>query len=342
MAANPDKLRVLQYNIFLRPPGFSNPSPGDFKDSRLDLFISLVLPNYDLVLLEEAFEGLNVACGLTGARLRRLLRKAKELGFHHHHRGPSASLCNGQFLDSGLLILSRHPIIERNVLRFQTNATSSVDRLASKGAAHVLLQIGSRTLDVVAAHTQASYTYEPSASIDAVQRGQISEIAAFVADCTSVRAPCPVLFGGDLNVDALLDSTTGTYSFLMDTFGSPRGSNECVDLLLEDKVGHEVTSVEYTWDKVSQEEVVAGSYLTRSSPPPAANEFRAAARFDYLLLLRPRGGGADTEVRNEGTVVAPLRVDELLEAAGRRIEVGSTPFATLSDHFAISSSLLLL
>lgn len=63
----PTKLKFLQCNLFLRPFIASNPSQGDFKAERLQVFLEVLEKGeYDVVMLQECFEGINVGglgCG---------------------------------------------------------------------------------------------------------------------------------------------------------------------------------------------------------------------------------------------------------------------------------------
>ena len=255
-------MKVLQLNLFLRPPGISNPSEGDFKDERLSMFLSILSSGaYDVLLLQEVFKGIKPLCCIAGRRLNALVDAAADSGYEHSHVGPSASGLT-KFLDGGLLILSRYPIIKRHTLVFKTLAASG-DSLSSKGCLHALLSLpGGELFDVFTAHTQASYTYTPSQSIDRVQRGQVRELADFMKECMEGREQS-CLFGGDLNIDALQDSDTGSYTYMMETMREAGGFDGVVDLVLERGGGHPITSVPYLWDESSGSEIVKGSYLGR-------------------------------------------------------------------------------
>ncbi|GMH95592.1 hypothetical protein TrVE_jg13857 [Triparma verrucosa] len=338
MSSATQTLRVLQYNLFLRPALVSNPSQGDFKDARLEAFIATVLNpgTYDVILLQEVFSGINVTslCCLPPRRLNKLLAAAASAGYHHNHKGPPASF--GTFLDGGLLVLSKFPIIKKSTLTFQCPAAAS-DSLASKGAIHALLALpDSRLLDVFTSHTQASYEYTASEAIDRVQRKQIEELATFIA--ASMEDRCCAVFGGDLNIDAQQDSTTGTYTFMMETMKNSSSFDRCEDLLLADEGGaHPDTSVPYSWDTVSGKEVVSGSYLGRSdvsaaianaNPKANAGIVRKAARYDYLLLLsKNRKDSASASLRKSKAEIKKFE------------QPAACPFMYLSDHFAVAGEL---
>jgi len=296
----PTTLRILQYNMFLRPAFVNNPGAGDFKDERLDSFIAHALPNYDLLILQEVFDGINITkcCCIAGRLKKKLILAAKVAGYCCHHSGPDPGF--GQFLDGGLLILSRFPILDTATHAFLTVGAHG-DQLSSKGwyvnpsfsssiqhlltlllSLHALLDVNGAQLDVFAAHTQASYQYVASKDVERIQRGQVEELAEFIKECRGDRERA--LFGGDLNIDALQDSHTGSYTNLLAVMKSRSGLNVCRDLLMEGKEGtHPETSVKYRWDKETDKEIVRGSYLTREAE--GADEegiVRRAARFDYL------------------------------------------------------------
>jgi len=86
-------LRLLTYNIFIRPPGITNNS-NDFKNERLQLFIKNELCKFDIVCLQEMF-------GSFSFRQSQLISEAKKLGFLYHSNGPSRKLFS-MFLVDGI------------------------------------------------------------------------------------------------------------------------------------------------------------------------------------------------------------------------------------------------
>jgi len=105
-ANKPMEVKVLSYNIFLRPPTIKNNS-DDFKNERMKEFLN-VMHNYDVIALQEIF-------ALGNFRPNRIIAHAKSLGFHFCIRSTNPlPLSRKNFLDAGLIILSRYPILERD------------------------------------------------------------------------------------------------------------------------------------------------------------------------------------------------------------------------------------
>ncbi|GMI00447.1 hypothetical protein TrLO_g11376 [Triparma laevis f. longispina] len=253
--------------------------------------------------------------------LKHLMTSASIHGYSHSHHGPPSTLKT--FLDGGLLILSKYPILKFHTLEFQTKASHS-DGLASKGALHCLIDVDGKEVDVFTSHTQASYSYTASPEIDAIQRSQITELSNFINDKMTSNS---AIFGGDLNVDAFQNNVNGTYTFLIEEIGS--GFEECVDVILKEDGTFPETSVGYCWDKVSCKELVLGSYIGRKDVKKIEEEEEEggydikAARYDYLLLLNKRKGGV---------------VVKKVHGKVQKFEQGEEcEFRYLSDHFAVEA-----
>ncbi|KAI9221428.1 Endonuclease/exonuclease/phosphatase [Blastocladiella britannica] len=184
IAAADNRVRLLTYNFFLRPP-FISDYKGDSKDERLSLFISDILPRYDVLVMQETFSGYS-------SRVSHLERAARRAGYHSAVRGPRGSVTSGHLLDAGLLVLSRWPVTARATLTFSHGVT--VDRLASKGATYSLHESPTRQgqrLHVVNSHLQASYSTAPRIDDPSVicRTQQVHELARFVAENVGVHWP---------------------------------------------------------------------------------------------------------------------------------------------------------
>lgn len=91
-------LKLLTYNLFLRPPGIKT-NFSDYKDDRLDDFIVL-MNQYDIICLQEVFATLS-------PRKERLIKKAIKYGFYFIESSPDPSFFSRYLIDGGLVILSR-------------------------------------------------------------------------------------------------------------------------------------------------------------------------------------------------------------------------------------------
>lgn len=75
----------------------------DFKDSRLKN-ISKIIKNYDIICFQEIFDSFT-------HRHQKLIEEAKDSGFKYFTNGQSPSFFSPYLIDSGLLIISKYPII---------------------------------------------------------------------------------------------------------------------------------------------------------------------------------------------------------------------------------------
>jgi hypothetical protein len=95
-------IRLLSYNIFIRPPGVNN-NGNDHKTERLRLFVKKFV-NYDIICLQEMF-------GFS-RRKGSVFRAAEKAGLVYRTRSDKKSAyTEGRFLDAGLVILSRFSIV---------------------------------------------------------------------------------------------------------------------------------------------------------------------------------------------------------------------------------------
>lgn len=104
-------IRILSYNFFQRPPFIKN-NFSDYKEVRLSLFITHILPHYDIICLQEMFT-------YGSSRCRRLIEAAVQKGgLKYHYSSPEKSLLWDACIDGGLLILSKYPLLSCQSLTF--------------------------------------------------------------------------------------------------------------------------------------------------------------------------------------------------------------------------------
>ena len=138
----------------------------------------------DVVLLQEGFSS------DTGKLI-------EASGFPHVARGPRGSPFLG--VDSGLYILSRHPILAQDQMTFGSSNCDRWDCLANKGAQFVRISIPELPLplEVFNTHLQAGRDNPPA-------RGrQVKLLVEFYKK--NHVAGSPVIFGGDFNIRPLID-----------------------------------------------------------------------------------------------------------------------------------------
>ncbi|KAL0076736.1 Endonuclease/exonuclease/phosphatase [Phycomyces blakesleeanus] len=185
--------QFLTLNIFMRPPGVKN-NADDYKDERLDYIIRYILPEYDVVAIQEAFAFAN-------RRIDRLIREARYLGFNYHVASPRHYPWE-LAADGGLLLLSRFPIKQSDVLEFPRGLHS--DWLSCKGALHALIELNAtRRIHLYTSHTQASYDVQGAFNEEdtRMRYSQFGLLHRFIHS-TTAQDTDPILLTGDLNVDA--------------------------------------------------------------------------------------------------------------------------------------------
>lgn len=193
-----DNIRILTYNIFLRPPLVKN-NDSDWKDERLEDFLKL-LHNYDIICLQEAF-------GMYNSRKLQLIRAANKNGFFYFLDLEAPPFYSKFLADGGLLILSRFPIVKHSTYYYNYGVVS--DSLAQKSVLYAQIEIGNSKLHLFTSHTQASYNNDLVELFVAsfnTRLDQIDQMARFIREVLKLEMndyTDLALLCGDLNVDAL-------------------------------------------------------------------------------------------------------------------------------------------
>ncbi|OBZ87270.1 hypothetical protein A0J61_04688 [Choanephora cucurbitarum] len=198
----PDKVtnttaRFLTLNIFMRPPLIKN-NWSDYKDDRLAYIEKYILPEYDVICFQESF-------AFASRRKDRLITTARQLGFNHHVESPRKYPWNIG-VDGGLLILSRFPIRQADVIEYPRGQHS--DWLSIKGALHAHIELNpTKKVHLYTTHTQASYDLNNVVNEDdtAIRLSQFAILHQFIYDTSRLNDnQDPIMVVGDLNVDAAI------------------------------------------------------------------------------------------------------------------------------------------
>jgi endonuclease/exonuclease/phosphatase family metal-dependent hydrolase len=335
-------VRLLTYNLFCRPPLVRN-NADDYKNERLELFLQEI-EQYDIIALQEIFELLNT-------RQKYLIRAARKVGFKYSLRGTWPSF-DRKFIDAGVLILSKHPIMKYDHHIFES--ATEVDQFAAKQMMYAGVSVEGKMVHVFTTHTQATYgnndggapksgnpIYEWGQTVikggmrdanqvtkecDEARVGQIRESRAFidkVLDHGKVLGENDIaVLMADLNVDAL--NSPEEYSALLDTLSN--GSGYHVSNAFYDQHGfHPVT-----YGDVCPK---TGENLETTLTAPMDCGMKGS--LDYLMVLRrekEKAGvkGFDSPYRVEDVQVEPFFVKEKQEK----------PITQLSDHYGVSAVLV--
>ena len=192
-------VHLLSYNFFSRPPPV-NTNGTDYKDARLKDFLEY-LHDFDIICFQEVFTTLN-------DRKHRMIREAAKAGLKYYVYGRPPSFFSKFVSDSGLLILSRYEIIEKDSYDYYLNVSG--DCVSMKGVLYAKIKINDRYLFLFNTHLQSTYFDESQSSINStiqVRTGQTEELINFVYNKLlyipkeQVLKGC-VLIVGDFNIDA--------------------------------------------------------------------------------------------------------------------------------------------
>ncbi|KAJ1902832.1 hypothetical protein LPJ81_003387, partial [Coemansia sp. IMI 209127] len=198
------ELRILTQNMFMRPPLIKN-NKSDWKDARLDYFIESILPNYDIVCLQEMFE-------FASSRRSRLFAAAQKMGFGYYAASERQFPWN-LAIDGGLVILSRFPVVATESLVY-TRGTGP-DWIPKKGVVYTKIAVHAKDValteppsthvHVFTTHTQASYGEVVITQPDVkIRLAQLHEFHGFLESVLPKHRAAgePVVLTGDFNVDS--------------------------------------------------------------------------------------------------------------------------------------------
>lgn len=141
-------LKLLTYNVFMRPPGINEKGKDDYKNTRQRLISKTVVPLYDIVCFQELFTSLNT-------RRTRILKSAKDAGINFRSISPLPPLISVHKINSGLLTISRYNIKKTIFKHFKK--CSGIDAVAYKGVLYSQIELPNQILHLFNTHLQATY-----------------------------------------------------------------------------------------------------------------------------------------------------------------------------------------
>lgn len=200
-----DCLSILLWNVWLLPPPLSDTIAGSRARK-----IALLLAGYDIVVLNEAF-----------THKSELLAQSK---YPYVMTLPRKSYFD--LFDSGLVLLSRHPIVTVETEHYQRR--SKWDRLASKGIIFCRIRLpNGNEIDVYGTHMQAGSSDREQAAREQQTRqlgefilrhsGEVRRVVV-AGDMNMGPANHPDMNGYSVHYASLLDARrrVGTYTLLKD------------------------------------------------------------------------------------------------------------------------------
>lgn len=187
-------IRLLTYNMFLRPPGISDRG-GDWKSERVADF-GKYASDFDVICFQEAFSTMST-------HLKALRRVCRDAGLKHYAWPTSPkTFMGGSLVDSGLFIVSRYPLTAVAFVPFGRSA--GPDALAYKGAQVVAVHVDdggdeekAKPLLLVNTHLQASYLADETDNADT----RASQLRQLVDVVHSYPSHVPAVVVGDFNIE---------------------------------------------------------------------------------------------------------------------------------------------
>ncbi len=193
-------ISLLTYNFFCRPPPIKT-NKSDYKDARLNDFYQQ-LENYDIICFQELFTTLN-------DRKHRMIQEGSRQGLKYYLAAKVPSFFSKYLIDSGLLILSRYPIVEHDFYEYYMNISG--DSPSNKGVLYAKIEIKKHLfLFLFNTHLQSSYFDDKPENINAtiqIRTKQTEELINFIYNKILAIPEKEIQNGkiilcGDFNIDA--------------------------------------------------------------------------------------------------------------------------------------------
>lgn len=329
-AANglPEQLRVLSYNVFMRPDPIGWGDSGFCRAEKIGETLADRAKSLDFVVLNETFESQAVD------------RLADALGEAFPYRAFQLPDRNFLSTNGGLSILSRYPIRELYTETFDS-CISWGDCFAEKGFLHAVVEVTSSVrVNILATHLESGAVSGSSET----RNGQLAAIREYL-ESRDVGEDWPTLLMGDLNINGirgLVDFVgpeqpeRSEYQQMLSTLsGSCSGcaGDGCIERSCEERPVDAMRTEHGPWAFTrDQSESLHTMNCREQSLEPcrsynAPGAWRDRERLDYILKLRT---GRPSRARAEFTDAEHL--------AFRDDSCGTS---YLSDHKAVRADVAL-
>ena len=169
-------ITLISYNIGLLP----------FNIKNLNI-LEKILINYDIILLQEFFTNLFFN------KKNWLLNFCKDYKYNIVAKEES-NIFFGKLVDSGLVILSKYPIVKVRKFNFDSKS-SSYDSLVHKGFLNALIQIGNKKISIYNLHNQSFY--QKFVNPNFIQNYQLKKLNDFINTNDKY-----IIVGGDFNIES--------------------------------------------------------------------------------------------------------------------------------------------
>jgi endonuclease/exonuclease/phosphatase family metal-dependent hydrolase len=301
------KWRVLNYNVMIPVP---QPIRYYGQKERASRVFDVVnrYQDLDVLVLNEVIP----------PKIRKIIHEAGEqAGFVHRTDTMShwATL-----VSSGLFIMSPHPIVEEDSVRFG-NACSGSDCLSSKGVVYAKIDKNGSPLHVFATHAQAW----PGISREHVRRDQLDILNTFIVS-KQIPGDEPVVLMGDLNMDMYSEKSQLRQALHTLSFKMPR---------IHEK------SHKYTVDSDNNVLVGAddpGMYKSQKFPEGCVEQYFKTLKcpccpsvwLDYVLYSTKHLRPVSSYIRSDVVKVKPFAC---------KLNDGEHEIGDVSDHYPVYAEL---
>mgnify|MGYP001071345526 CR=1 FL=1 len=296
-------IRFLTLNLLMRPPMVKNNS-SDYKNARVQYFSKFILPNFDIVCLQEIFGSYN-------KRRKFLIKRAKEQGFEFYAVPHSANIWTLPIIDGGLLILSKYPILESDFMPYEKGVLP--DSLSKKGVLYAKISTPQEVIHVFTSHTQSSYNTGNERewyNYRSVRREQLKQLKQFISYKLGNKKELAVLMG-DLNVDAR-ESQKGMHFTDGDDY-------ECMMRILG---GKDIIREKYGYSPATNGIVING--VPTETVLTVKDEVSNDAALDYVIAFNSKFSSFSFDL--DESRVEPFYIQ-------------SQPFTQISDHAGIITTI---
>jgi sphingomyelin phosphodiesterase len=193
-------IRILTYNFFCRPPPIKT-NESDYKDARIADFIEKI-ENFDIICFQELFTTLN-------DRKHKMIREGSKRGLKYYTAPKVPSFFSKYLVDSGLLIISRYPIVDNDFYEYYINISG--DSPTEKGVLYAKIEIKKDVyLFLFNTHLQSTYYEDTPENMDStiqVRTKQTEELINFIYNKLLTIPKNEIKNGkiillGDFNIDA--------------------------------------------------------------------------------------------------------------------------------------------
>lgn len=178
--------KLITLNTCLFPPGLRQCIKSTDKEGRIKKIKTFIdEENADVYCFQEVFSS------IWSSKWKDYLLSHK----FHYAECPLPSLCNGHIIDSGLLILSKYPILSSSFISFIDNSIYGVNR----GFLHITIQVNKQIIHVINIHLhpcEGSCTNKCSKSI---RSKQINQIYNYINKFNNIDSK--IILVGDFNID---------------------------------------------------------------------------------------------------------------------------------------------